>query len=183
MEAGPAQELELKGWKSEGPSAVVWLPVARSTLTRPQPPKRENCPGLDHLVRPQLVGGQERSKRDAAAALTPARSLFPAHCDTQPRACATPGWPLIPAHASDSFPTTGGTLHRPAVRTRFAHCLPGVVVSMRRARQVQWPRSGAAARERRGGSRAATPGTEGVGLAIAGRRRGARGFGRARARR
>lgn len=58
MEAGPAQDLELKGWKAEGPSAVLWLPGTRSTLTRPQPPKRENCPDLDHQVRPQLVGAR-----------------------------------------------------------------------------------------------------------------------------
>ncbi|XP_077893282.1 coiled-coil and C2 domain-containing protein 1A isoform X3 [Ictidomys tridecemlineatus] len=38
-----------------------------------------------------------------------------------------------------------------------AHCLPGIVVSVRRARLVPWPRSGVAAPEGRGGSGTATP--------------------------
>lgn len=83
------------------------------------------------------------------------------HCPLTPRTLRL--FPAPPAEPP-SAPQRARTL---------ARCLPGVVVSVLRAGQVQWPRSGAAAPERRGGSRTDTRETQDAGLAVAGRRRGA----------
>lgn len=90
--------------------------------------------------------------------------LFPAHCETQLRACATPALLLIP-RTLRLFPAPPAEPPTVPQRARaLALCLPGVVVSVLRARQVQWPRSGAAVPKRRGGSRTDTRGTQDAGL-------------------
>lgn len=99
--------------------------------------------------------------------------LFPAPREAPPRACTTRAPPTQPATASTALRSACAP----------AHCLPGVVVSARRTRRVQWPLSGAAAPEARGGSGAAKQGGEGSGSTAAERRRGLQDSGRARARR
>lgn len=182
------------GWQSVaegrvGPEArALWtrLPVTRPTLTPPRPPKSVGCPDQGRQEKPEPASGHETPKvRRPPPPLTPARALrlFPAQPAAPSRACATLAPPSHP-RTPRLFPRAArGPAHRPAVRTRAAYCLPGVVVSVRRAQQVQWLRSGAAAPQGRGGSEAATPGVEGAGSAVAGHQRGARGSGSARARR
>lgn len=82
--------------------------------------------------------------------------LFPAHYEALPRT-RYGGTSLLHLRTLRLFPAQpAGTAHRRQRACALAHCLPGIVVSVLWARQVQGLSSGTAAPEGQGGSGAAT---------------------------
>lgn len=129
---------------------ALWarLPGAGPTLTLPRPPKNMECPDPGRQERPEPAGGRAtpRTARPTPP-LTPARALhlFPAHSRHRRAQARWQHRPRTRAHAPPlSRAARGPPTARQCARVP-AHCLPGVVVSVRRAQQVQWLRSGAAA--------------------------------------
>ena len=115
----------------------------------------ENCLNQE---RPELAGERATPRTQRAP-----RPLTPAIAPPLSRELRGPAahalcriLPSPLAHAPPLSRATGDTAHHRKRACALAHCLPGIVVSVLWARQVQWLRSGAAAPEGRGGSGAAT---------------------------
>lgn len=138
--------------------------------------------------------GEARARRWLQDAASPAAATAPHTCAPAPPLSRATRGTVARMRDASTAPYTharpasfAAQLTAPPTTLQYArvpaHCRPGVVVSARRAQQVQWLRSGAAEPEGRGGSEAVTLGGEGAGSAVAGRQRGACGSGSARARR